>query len=62
MTKLHIPHSVQSSPSLLRNKQFLDVSRLKALSGLQERGLPLAEGGNTEHVDNDLAGSDAWKA
>ena len=27
------PHSVQSSPSLVRNKQFLEVSRLKALSG-----------------------------
>ena len=27
------PHSVQSSPSLFRNKQFLEVSRLRALSG-----------------------------
>ena len=36
VTKLHIPHSVQSSPSLLGNKQFLEVSRLKALSGLKD--------------------------
>ena len=29
VTKLHIPHSVQSSPSLLGNKQFLEVSRFR---------------------------------
>ena len=38
VTKSHIPLSAQSSPSFLGNKQFLEVSRLQALSGLQERG------------------------
>ena len=36
VTKLHIPHSAQSSPSLLWNKQFLEVSRLKAFPGLKD--------------------------
>ena len=33
VTKLHIPHSVQSSPSLLVNMQFLEVSNFKGLKG-----------------------------
>ena len=31
LAELHIPHSVQSSPSLLGNTQFLEVSRLTVL-------------------------------
>ena len=32
VSELHIPHSVQSSPSLLKYKQFTSVLRLKAIS------------------------------
>ena len=48
VTKLHIPHSVQSSQSLLGNKQFLEVSRLEALSSPQEQSPPLVKGARWE--------------
>ena len=37
VTKLHTPHSEQSSPSLLGNKQFLEVSRFTAFLSVPER-------------------------
>ena len=32
VSELHIPHSVRSSPSFLKYKQFTSVLRLKAIS------------------------------
>ena len=47
VTKLHILHSVQSSPSLFGNKQFLEVSRFMALL----RGPERHESGQHQQVD-----------
>ena len=62
MTKLHILHSVQSSPSLLVNMQFLEVSRFTGLLRGPERhesrqhrassgSLCLSRSSRGEHVD-----------
>ena len=43
VAKLHFFHSVVCSPSLLRNKQFTSVSRLKPLSSVDTTAIKMQE-------------------